>query len=568
MQHPSKLLYSVALLSGIASAQALAQVSPDIAAQQLLRQQQKERAQSEQAAEGRPDVRLPRPAATVAAGYAPDESPCFPIHHIVLRGDEAARFDWALAAAADANGRCLGTAGINTVIGKVQNALVAAGYVTSRVLAAPQDLRAGELALTLVPGRIRAIRFAAPAEGAAPARASYATALPARPGDLLNLRDIEQALENFKRVPTAEADIEIVPGEQPGESDLLIKWRQAFPARLNLSADDSGSDSTGKHQGGATLSLDNLLGWQELFYVSANRDLGGARQRGRHGTRSYALHLSAPFGYWLLSGTANDYRYHQAIAGANQTYIYSGSSRNVELKLARVLYRDAARKSGLALRAYQRRSANFIDDTEVRVQRRQMGGFELGLTHKEFIGDATLDANLLYKRGTHAFGTLPAPEEEFDEGTSRPTLLSADASLALPFGLAGAKLQYQANWRAQWNRSSLIPQDRFAIGGRYTVRGFDGETSLSAERGWLLRNELSWNPGGGAQQLYLALDYGQVAGRSAALLAGTSLAGAALGWRGQSHGLQYELFAGKPVRKPEHFRSAAVAGGFSLNYAY
>ena len=219
-------------------------------------------------------------------------------------------------------------------------------------------------------------------------------------------------------MPTAEADIEIVPGEQPGESDSLIKWRQARPVRLSLSADDSGSDSTGKYQGGATVSLDNLLGWQELAYFSVNRDL--AARGCDHGTRNYALHYSMPAGYWLFSLNASRYRYYQAIAGANQTYVYSGTSGNVDLKAARVLYRDAARKTTAALRLYQRRSNNFIDDTEVQVQRRQMGGYELGLTHKEFIGDATLDANLLYKRGAHLFGTLPAPEEEFGDGTSRP----------------------------------------------------------------------------------------------------------------------------------------------------
>ena len=30
----------------------------------------------------------------------------------------------------------------------------------------------------------------------------------------------------------------------------------------------------------------------------------------------------------------------------------------------------------------------------------------------------------------------------------------------------------------------------FSIGGRYTVRGFDGEASLMGERGWLLRNDI------------------------------------------------------------------------------
>jgi len=565
MQQVSSRLCGVVLLYSLVHQAAHGQSQAEIAAQQIQRQQQKERAQNEQDEEQRPAVRLPREPVPAAAAYPANESPCFPIRHIGLQGDMAAKFAWALDAAADATGRCLGSGGVNAVIGKVQNALIAAGYVTTRVVAAPQDLRGGDLQLVLVPGRIRAIRFAEPAAGASNDRASWRTALPARPGDLLNLRDIEQALENFKRVPTAEADIEIVPGEQPGDSDLLIKWRQALPVRLSLSADDSGSDSTGKYQGGATVSLDNLLGWQELAYVSVTRDLTA---HGRdHGTRNYALHYSMPAGYWLFSLNASRYRYYQGIAGANQTYVYSGTSGNLEFKAARVLYRDAARKTTAALRLYRRRSNNFIDDTEVQVQRRQMGGYELGLSHKEFIGDATLDGNLLYKRGAHLFGTLPAPEEEFDDGTARPTVINADATLTLPFALRSAKLQYQANWRAQWNRSTLIPQDRFAIGGRYTVRGFDGEASLSAERGWLLRNDLNWSVSDHAQ-LYLGLDYGQVSGVHAAALAGTSLAGGALGWRGQFGGAQIDLFIGRPIRKPEHFRTAPNAGGFNVNYQY
>lgn len=561
--------YTIVLLASLAAAfsvltPAHAQTQAEIAAQQLQRQQQREKAQSDKAEEQRPDVRLQRDAALVAESYPTDEKPCFAIRHLDLTGDSATAFAWALKAADDAIGRCLGSGGINTVLAKVQNALVGAGYVTTRVLAAPQDLTTGRLALLLVPGRIRAVRYAAPADQGGP---SWHTAMPARPGDILNLRDIEQALENLKRVPTAEADIDIVPGEQPGESDLLIKWQQARPIRLSLSADDSGSDSTGKYQGGATVSADNLMGWHELFYFSANRDLPAGSARGEHGTRNYALHYSIPAGYWLYSFNASRYRYYQSIAGANQDYVYSGTSGNLELKVARVVYRDAARKTTAALRLYQRRSNNYIDDTEVEVQRRQMGGFELSLSHKEFIGEATLESTLAYKRGMHLFGTLPAPEEQFNDGTSRPAIVNLDAALTLPFKLGPAPLQYQASLRGQASNAMLIPQDRFAIGGRYTVRGFDGEASLSAERGWLLRNELSWSLGA-AGQLYSGVDHGRVSGPHAALLAGTSLTGGVLGWRGQLGGLQLDVFTGRPIRKPEHFRTARNTGGFNLNYQY
>ena len=535
------------------------QVIGDLADNQLQRQQQREEAQRRQD-EASPDVRLDSPMLPRATGYPAGETPCFVIREVKLEGDEAERFRWAVAAAEPALGRCLGSTGINTLVGEVQNALIQSGYVTSRVLAAPQDLQSGELRLKLVPGRVRAIRFA----NAQP-RGGYASALPIRTGEVLNLRAIEQGLENFKRVPGTQADIQIAPGEQPGESDLLIKWTGSRGYRLSLSADDSGTRSTGTYQGGITLSLDNPAGLHDLFYATLNRSLPGGSPGGDHGTKGYALHYSIPYGYWLGSLQMNDYGYHQTVAGASQDYIYRGTSANAELKLTRLVYRDAVRKTTLSVRAYQRRSRNFIDDTEVEVQRRRMGGFVAGIQHKEFIGDSTLEAGLTWKVGTSAFGTLPAPEEQYGEGTARPRIFNADITLNIPLGRTVA---YQSAWRRQWNRTSLVPQDRFAIGGRYTVRGFDGEASLSAERGSLLRNDLIWTIPDTSQQLYVALDHGVVSGPSAEHLLGTRLTGAAVGWRGQLGRLHADVFAGKPLRMPEGFRTARVAAGFNLNYEY
>lgn len=111
-------------------------------------------------------------------------------------------------------------------------------------------------------------------------------------------------------------------------------------------------------------------------------------------------------------------------------------------------------------------------------------------------------------------------------------------------------------------------QDRYAIGGRYTVRGFDGDNSLVAERGWLVRNELDVPLGQSGQQLYAGLDHGEVAGPSSAALVGRRLTGAVLGLRGQWRALQYDGYAGSPVRKPAPFRTARCTAGFSLNLNY
>jgi hemolysin activation/secretion protein len=52
-----------------------------------------------------------------------------------------------------------------------------------------------------------------------------------------------------------------------GDSDLLVSWKQSFPLRLTFSVDNTGSKSTGKEQGGVTLSADHLMGMHDLFYA-------------------------------------------------------------------------------------------------------------------------------------------------------------------------------------------------------------------------------------------------------------------------------------------------------------
>ena len=539
--------------------------------EELLRQQERERVLRDQL-ESRPDVRLQAaPVGEGAERLPAKESPCFAINDVRLIGEASEKFQWALRAANPkddpAIGRCLGGGGINLTMKRMQNAIIEAGYVTTRVLAEAQDLNSGVLVLTLVPGRIREIRF----EEGTSARANAWNAMPANPGDLLNLRDIEQALENFKRVPTAEADIKIAPARaadaRPGESDVVIAWSQRFPARVSLSVDNSGSKSTGKYQGNVSLSLDNLLSLNDLFYASVNHDLGGG-ESGHRGSDGSTLHYSLPFGYWQLGFTSSEYNYEQSVAGANQSYQYRGESRNNEVRLSRLLYRDAVRKTTAWGSLWTRSSENFIDDTEVGNQKRRMAGWQLGLDHREFIGASILDLGVAYRRGTGAHDALRAPEEDFDAGTSRSQIITADAQLQVPFQVGDQRLRYIGGWRAQWNRTPLVPQDRFSIGGRYSVRGFDGENILSADRGWTLRNEVGLSLGQTGQELYTGIDYGEVSGQSSEFLIGQRLAGAVVGIRGGYKGLSYDWSVGTPLKKPDGFETANVTSAFTVIWSF
>lgn len=535
-------------------------------AQELLRQQERTRA-LRQEMEPAPDVRLETaPPATAPLGLPSKETPCFVIHDIRLDGDAADRFQWLLAAAQGLDGRledrCLGVQAITVLQTRMQNALIARGFVTSRVMVAPQDISSGRLTFTLLPGRIRHIRFA---DGVS-SRATLWNVIPAKEGDVLNLRDIEQGLENFKRLSSVDADMQIAPAADanaaPNESDLVIQWKQAFPLRLTLAVDDSGSQATGRYQGSATVAIDHPLMLHDLFYLTHGQDLGGG-QAGERGSNSDTVHYSLPFGYWLLGMTFTQYQYRQSVAGAYQTYLYRGRSENNEVSLSRVVYRDAVRKTSLSMKGWQRVSSSYIDDAEIDTQRHRMAGWEFGLSHREFLGRATLDAGLRYRQGTGALHAQPAPEEAFDEGTSRMRLYQADVQLDVPLRLLGASMHVNSAFRGQWSETPLVPQDRFAIGSRYTVRGYNGENQLSAENGWFLRNDLGWYLAG--TEFYLGLDYGQVSGPSTAWLAGKRLAGATIGVRGNLYGLTYDLFVSQPFDYPDRLHPPRSTGGFSLS---
>jgi hemolysin activation/secretion protein len=541
--------------------------------QELQRQQQQEQ-QLRQQLERTPDVRLSTPEQATTQTL-PTETPCFVIDRFQFKsnsGDPLYEFDWVVEqlTAPDAPaflGQCVGAQGVAWLIERTQKILVDAGFVTTRVLATQQDMSHGTLTLTLIIGRIRAIRLTEPIDP----RANLENALPMKAGDILNLRDIEQALENLKRVPTAEADIQIEPsqgeGAQLGDSDLVVSYRQPFPLRLSVSADDSGTKATGRYQGSVTVSYDNALTLNDLFYITNTNGLGGG-DSGPRGTHANTIHYSLPFGYWTLGATSSTSTYYQTVAGLNQSYVYRGTSENNDIKFNRLVFRDGTQKLNLAVRAFQRKSNNYIDDTEVNVQRRVVGGWDSTLNHKVFIQDATLESNLTYKRGTGAFGSIPAPEEAFNEGTSRFALITADVNLALPFRLDDQRIRYNATWRAQKNRTPLTPQDRFAIGGRYTVRGYDGESVLSAERGWLWRNDLSFALGDSGHEFYAGVDTGQVGGPTSELLVATRLTGAVLGLRGAIQKLNYDIFVGAPVNKPENFKTAGSTAGFSLSASF
>ncbi|NBI12345.1 hypothetical protein GVX81_01605 [[Haemophilus] felis] len=275
-------------------------------------------------------------------------------------------------------------------------------------------------------------------------------------------------------------------------------------------------------------------------------------------------------GNWLWAFNYNSYRYHQAVAGFKEAYDYNGSSQSSNLGFTHLLYRDIKRKIHWSGKIWKLETRNYINDAEIKVQHRKIGGWLLSFDYQQKIANGTLALEVNYKRGTRLSGAFPPPEEAHNNGTGKMKVITANTEFELPFQLSKQHFRYKTTLRAQWNKTPLLAQDKFSIGGRYTVRGFDGEISLSAERGWNWRNEFIWHYYK-QHQLYTALDFGRISGKSSKHQLGKTLAGSALGVRGEfslGGNLSYDIFIGKALQKPEFFRTEKYNIGINISYTF
>jgi hemolysin activation/secretion protein len=75
-------------------------------------------------------------------------------------------------------------------------------------------------------------------------------AFPGKVGEALNLREVEQLVDQLNRLPSKQAQMELTPGTQIGGSEVVVKNTPQKPWRASLSRNNDGQKSTGEQQWG------------------------------------------------------------------------------------------------------------------------------------------------------------------------------------------------------------------------------------------------------------------------------------------------------------------------------
>ena len=473
------------------------------------------------------------------------------------------------------SGSCLGKNSINLIINSFNNEIIKSGYITSSASLVTKSLKDAKLEFVINLGLIDDISINELDSQRNRASLFSAFGEYSHKNKVANIRDIEQALESLQNVSKNDVSIKFLPSNRASFSNIVITRVDSFPLKAAISLDNLGSKQSGKYQAMVNLSTLNLLGFNEIFSFSRGKDVlkkykvtnkfNGASDHGA--SNNYYYGFSIPFGYFMLEYEKSKYDYAQIINAAYNLYTYKGRSESDSLSLAYTFYRDSNFKNSAYVKLFKRKNKNYLEDYELDNQARRNAGYEVGVKTSYNSYNQAFSAKLAYKKGTGIFNSQPDPLEDSGEATSRFALINLNLNYKYKFELP---LSYDLNINARYGLNKLSLQDKFSIGGYYSVRGFDGESSLVGNHGVSVRNTLSYNYYK-SNSIYAGLDAGVVRAPSSGIKDKNTLAGYAIGLRGSIkayNNLSYDISVSKPLYKPKSFESKSTNVNFIISYEF
>nr|MBJ7889439.1 ShlB/FhaC/HecB family hemolysin secretion/activation protein [Serratia sp. PAMC26656] len=532
----SWLLVTCLGLSGLAQAASI--LNP--ADQDIIERRQKDLLEQAQQQREALQNNVALPALPLPVASAGEET-CHNVQRIVFQGAEHLSWSVKEKLAKPYQGRCLTLSRINNLVRETTNAYITRGYVMSQAWLPGQDIAGGELTVAVSEGRIEGINLDGQESLA------LKMAFPGSVGSVLNLRDIEQGMEQLNRLPSQQVAIDIQPGAHSGYSNVVLRRSSArLPVALSFGADNSGQKSIGTGQMNAGMTLDSPLRLAEQWSFSAARNSDFSHS---HRSRSLNGGVTLPYGYWLFSYQYAWNDFFQNVPFNGDAYRYKGNSQTQRLGANRTLLRDGTRKFSVDIGLTRRRTENQLAGERLAISSPTLSVFSLGGNYSAVAGRGYLTLNPTVSHGLRMLGATTDDPEHTNAPRSEFRKLSLSASYFYPLT---PSLYYLTSAYGQTTPDNLYSSERVSVGGQYSVRGFK-EQYLTGNRGAFWRNELNWQLGTvpviGDMSLTSALDGGWLRSEPHQVDGG-SMAGASLGLAMNNQWFNQSFTVGKPLLYP------------------
>lgn len=465
--------------------------------------------------------------------------------------------------------KCLNIDDIERLIGEIVNNYIARGYISVRAYVQPQDLAQGKLRILVVEGNLENIIIDRNGSSSNE-NINLFTAFPWIEGKILNIRDIEQGIDQINRLSSNNATMRIMPGKKAGGSVIAIENIPAPRWHISTSIDNHGSTSTGERQGSGSLIIDNPLNLNDMITYSHTRTLNG-NFASQHSMVN-ALMYSIPLGYFTLSLSHSRSDYATTIHAIGGDLLSEGDTKNTSLSVEYVAYRDSVDRVSVNTAVGSKESNAYLEKQFLEVSSRKLATVSLGIAWNSILMGGSINMNVDHIRGVKWFDALEdpdylpptSPHAQFRKWTYGLNWMK-------PFQIAEQNVVYSLSLNGQYGTDVLYGSEQFSLGGLYSVRGYRNG-SIAGDSGFYIRNDISFpntfvlNGNNFRVKPSLGFDFGEIQDRYGEK--GGVMSGCNVGLNTAFSGASIDVIASKSLSKPDRVHDEGTLMFAKLNVGF
>lgn len=440
---------------------------PDQLKERQLRQRRAE-AERERARNEAPDLEIASPEEVADA----DQGLCFPISSIDVEGItrlEPAKVEAIIEPYVNS---CMGQVAVDTLLQLITQAYLDKGLITSRAFLPEQDITTGRLLVVVVEGFVEDYFYVESKQGRLrPGKMNKIRgAFVPGPGDLVQLRQLEQGIDVMNRPKSANVKMDIVPGEQLGGSVLKLTNEVGDQTRFYVGTQTKADDT------GYVRSLDLSFERDNLFNANETIFLGYS---GSVNSNAVSASLTLPYRYWTATLSGNYSENAQLLTPTTELY---EQTLTTSANLERLMHRDAKSKWFLDGSVSFSGNRRFINST--RLTPRDLVSVRMGTAYERYgegfyarvSGGVT--NTFLVSQAVGAVGNGPA---------AQTWKIGANAQVQK---VLGKGFVVYGTLSGQYSDVPLYSTDQLTVGGRFGAKGLSS-VSVSGERGLSANVELT-----------------------------------------------------------------------------
>ena len=408
---------------------------------------------------------------------------------------------------------CFTKSNLSKLRDQIENYYIAQGYVVARVYFDISQINEGVIKIIIEEGRLDKLEISDNSKLNDVLKFRKTTqkffAFPALwKGDVINLRDIEQGIDQINRLSSQSAKIALDPAQKEGYSNVIIENQIGHQATLTYGSDNSGNRSTGRIKRKTSFNYDNLFGINDNIYLNYsesnstplfgssegfNKGIGIGNNSDNRFSKSFYSAVSIPFGYWSAGASYSYSKYLLTTSGTASSFKSSGNSEAKTYYLDRVLWRGKKYKISLKGELAQNDTDSYIEDSYIPVNSRRTTEANLYLNNTFYFSNGSLYLQPKYSKGLTALAAMKdarglardKPRAQFETFG-----FYAQSNINFIAPKTDILLNHKLTFNSQKSNDSLYGSDQFSLGGKYTIRGFQ-QSIISGDNGYSIKNDLS-----------------------------------------------------------------------------